>query len=1558
MDQLAADSAFPLSDAQREIWLAQRFNPDSLHFRVGQYVEIDGAIDGAEFEAAVRKTVAEVDVLHCRVHEVDGVAHQTVNPVPDWDFPVLDFSTEPDPGAAAERWMYEDLAVPMDLTRDRLFSYALLKLASDRFYWYQGYHHLVTDGAGSILISQRAAHLYTTSVQGLPAEPAPFSSLRELVAEDAEYRNSGDFERDRKYWLERFADRPNVARISAMTEDLPRSFLRHTSHVPAAAADRIKAAARTARTHWSVMLLAATAVYLHRLTGEEDIAVGFAVAARKNATLRRNPGTLANVVPLRVKVDGGTTVHELLRQASREVRGALAHQRYRAEQLARDLNLTTGMRHLMGPEVNVMPFDFDLSFGQCAARLHNLSNGLVDDLSIMAYDRLDGGDVRVDFNGNADRYSSDALGTHQDRFLALLDVLAGDLDAEVGELDVLTAAERNELLGQWNGAAAELTSSVMPELLDDQVARSPDEVALVCGGKSLTYAELHARANQLARHLVELGVGPERVVGLLLPRTADMVIAMLAVLKAGGAYLPVDPTYPAHRVEFMLADANPVLLLATTDTAGRVAQPPVDIVVLDDRNVRRALAEQPSSELGDDDRRSSLRGSHPAYIIYTSGSTGVPKGVVVSQTSAVNLVSWAVRALGERLGRVLASTSLSFDVSVFELFAPLACGGCVEVVRDGSALAERLSAGPAPSAISGVPSVLGQVAAAVRDSGFSGVVVCAGEALPTGVVAALEAAFPGCRVMNAYGPTEATVYATAGWCGSDADGGGIGGPVANTQVYVLDDRLALVPPGVVGELYVGGLGVARGYWRRAGLTAERFVANPFGPAENSVAGSVSAGAGGRLYRTGDLVRWNDRGWLEYVGRVDDQVKVRGFRIEPGEIENVLTEHPGIARAAVAAREDRPGDKRLVGYVVPAPSAELDVREVREFLGGRVPDHLVPAAIVPMDALPLTANGKLDRRALPAPEFTRAASSRPPRTQVQEALCEFFDQLLGVPDVGIDDSFFDLGGDSISAIQLVSRAQAAGITFTPQDVLVHRTVAGIASAAGVHADAEPVEDDGVGALGSTPIVDWFRGLGGQFDGLCQAMVVALPTGIDRPNLVAALEALVERHGALRLCVDDGAEQGLRVAPVGSSPVADRVTQVDVRGLSEDQLNAAADEYFAAAQARLDPRSETVWQAVFFDAGAGGAGRLLLVIHHLAVDGVSWRILLSDLATAWQAIAAGRTPSLPSRGASLRRWTRILAAEARSPERIAELDHWKRTLADAVPKRGGAAGHQESGELTLRLPVADTEPLLRRVPAVYHADTHEVLLAALGTAVAQWRRGLGLSGRAVVVDVEGHGRHQELADGVDLSGTVGWFTTLYPVRLTPGLLEREDVRRGGPELRRTIQHLKEEIRAVPDHGLGYGLLRYLNPETAEELAGLPSPEIGFNYLGRFSAADDADGDTAWVPLADGTGQPLRVATAAGPGMPPVHLLDLNAAVLSTAGRPQLVATWSWQPPLDRDQVTALAEIWFEVLRGVTTATDQPGAGGHTPSDFGLVNLTQQQIDQLESAWRRSRWSSPDS
>ena len=767
----------------------------------------------------------------------------------------------------------------------------------------------------------------------------------------------------------------------------------------------------------------------------------------------------------------------------------------------------------------------------------------------------------------------------------------------------------------------------------------------------------------------------------------------------------------------------------------------------------------------------------------------------------------------------------------------------------------------------------------------------------------------------------------------------IGRPITNTQVYVLDSGLEPVPIGVVGELYVAGAGLGRGYVGRFGLTAERFVANPFGL------------AGSRMYRTGDLARWRHDGVLEFLGRADHQVKLRGFRIEPGEIEAVLLRHPAVAQAVVVAREDAPGQKRLVAYVVAGADREIDVAALRGQLGAVLPDYMVPSGFVVLASLPLTPNGKLDRGALPAPDLTPQVV-RLPRSPQEEVLCALYAEVLGVARVGIDDSFFALGGDSIMSIQLVSRARKAGLEITPRAVFQHQTVAALASSAiVVVGKAVAAADIAVGPMAATPIMHWLRERGGLIGGFHQSMLLRLPAGVREADLVGALQAVVDHHDALRLRleVSGAGEWGLEIAPCGAVAARDCLRRVEVDGGDAAGLRACIGAEAAAAADRLSPAAGRLLQAVWFDAGDRAAGRLLLSIHHLAVDGVSWRILVPDLAACWAAVAAGRLPELSPRGTSYRGWGQRLVEEARAAGREAEVSQWLGMLSgrsvslfdgvlDGERDIAGTARH-----LTVELPAGLTGALLTQVAAAFHGGINDVLLSSLVVAVSDWGRRRGRAGGpAVLVDLEGHGREEIFAD-VDLSRTVGWFTSLYPVRLDPGAIDIAEAMAGGAALGRAVKSIKEQLRGLKDNGLGYGLLRYLNPQTAARLSGYGAAQLGFNYLGRFAAGGDQDWGIAAEAGALGGGGDA--------GMPLGHGVEVNALTLDGAEGARLCASWTWAPALlDEAAVGELARGWFAALEALVRHAALPAAGGRTPSDLPLVALSQAEIERLESHYPR--------
>ncbi|MGW1767924.1 amino acid adenylation domain-containing protein [Streptomyces sp. NPDC002073] len=821
-------------------------------------------------------------------------------------------------------------------------------------------------------------------------------------------------------------------------------------------------------------------------------------------------------------------------------------------------------------------------------------------------------------------------------------------------------------------------------------------------------------------------------------------------------------------------------------------------------------------------------------------------------------------------------------------------------------------------------------------------VVFAGEALSADLVRKVRRALPDVRVVNAYGQTE-SFYATTYTVPQDsADTGAVpvGQPLANMQTYVLGPELTPVPPGVIGELYVGGL-LARGYYRNGAITAERFVASPFGP------------AGARMYRTGDLAQWDENGRLKYAGRADTQVKVNGIRVEPTEIEAALAQHPAIGQAVVTVCEDPAGKTRLVGYVAPVAGdggggfdAGISVADLRRFAAKRLPDYMVPALLVVLDRLPLNANGKLDRSALPEPEFPSTAY-RAPRSEAERVLAEVYADVLDAQQVGIDDDFFTSGGDSIRSIQVVARAKTRGVVVSTREIFENRTVARLAELVEGREEEERVvlaelPGGGVGWAPLPPTAAHVLALGGGIGRFCMSALLTLPEDIDRRGLIATLQAVLDRHDALRSRLDR-TNPGLVMQEVGSVDAAALVREVRYADVDpKAELDAAAD--------RLDPDAGVMAQFVWFTSDTE-ADRLLIVLNHLVVDGVSWRVLVPDLVSAWQQVRDGAAAPQNAVGTSLRRWVHALADEAAAPKRVAELPVWQEILRGDEPVLG-ARDLDPARDVTatvdtvrIQVPTDVTETLLNTLPTVFRGGVDDGLLAGLALALARWRQLRGVSGDSTLVRLEGHGREDHLVPGADLSGTIGWFTAMFPVRLDLAGIDLADAFAGGPAAGRAIKAVKEQLRAVPDNGMGYGLLRHLNTQTAAALAGQREPRIGFNYLGRSSSADIPEElrGLGWTP--DTTHKDLIAAPDAD--MPVLSALEINAVATNTLGGDELTAYFGFPTGvLSRDEVTELAGLWVEALTALARHATTPEAGGLTPSDAPLVKVGQDEIDGWEA------------
>ncbi|NYV76080.1 amino acid adenylation domain-containing protein, partial [Streptomyces sp. UH6] len=943
-------AGLPLSAAQSGMWYAQALDPSSPALNTAECAEIDGPLDPELFARALRLVVEEADALRTRFVQTPEGPRQLVLERIELPFQVLDLRDSDDPVAGAGEWMREDLAEPFDPTGSRpLFRQALLRTRDERWLWYQRIHHLVMDGYGYTLLGRRTAEAYTALARGEELPARTFGSLAELVGLDVEYRSGEAFETDREYWRRLLADRPEAPHLAGRSAQPSRSFLRRTTHLSPEATARLRETAAALKATWPEVLIAAQALHTARATNRQDVVLGVPLMGRMGSAALRVPGMVMNVLPLRVSVEPQQTFAGLVRQVVRALRDARRHQRYRYEDIRRDLGLLGERRSLVGPLVNTMPFDYAVSFAGSPARLRSLSAGPVEDLTVNIYDRADGHGLEIDHDANPALYTEEELALHQRRFLALLDRLVdSDPALPLAAHPVALPEELALVLGKFNDTGHEVPPTTLIGPIEAQAARTPGAPALVFDGTTLSYAELNARANRLARHLAERGAGPGQVVGVALPRSLELVISLLAVLKSGAAYLPLDPDHPARRLTDLLQDVAPVC--AVTDH-GRRLPSGVDtpLVVLDGLDLSSYPACDPAR---------ALTPSHPAYVIHTSGSTGRPKGVVVSHGAIDNRLRWMQHAYPLAPGdKVLQKTPASFDVSVWEFFWALRVGATLVVAEPGGhrdpAYLAWLITEEAITTCHFVPSMLQLFLAEPSTASVAGTlrqVFCSGEALARDTARAFARRLPGVRLHNLYGPTEAAVDVSFHEVLPEHDGPvPIGAPVWNTRLYVLDAALQPCPPGVPGELYLAGAQLADGYLGRPELTSARFVADPFGP------------PGGRMYRTGDLARWRADGQVEYLGRTDHQVKLRGQRIELGEVEAALAAQDGVDGACALVREDRPGDQRLVGYVTGA----ADPAALREAVALTLPEHMVPSAVVVLGEFPLSPNGKLDRRALPA-----------------------------------------------------------------------------------------------------------------------------------------------------------------------------------------------------------------------------------------------------------------------------------------------------------------------------------------------------------------------------------------------------------------------------------------------------------------------------------------------------------------------------------------------------------------------------------------------------------------
>ena len=1521
----------PLTEGQKQLWtLAQMDIDASRAYNESMALHLRGPLNVSALRSAMQLLVNRHDAL--RTTFDPATDQQAIANSMTADIQLFDVSTKDDPETFIADWQTEEARKLFDFVRGPLFRANVLRVSQQYHVFVLTIHGLVIDGWSMGVLLRELRTLYEAECRRVAVSLPPPKQFSEYVQWQSQQQQSPEMDRAEAYWLEQYSDSIPVLELPT---DRPRprvqtfNGLRESLTIDASLCSALKHVSVRERATLFMTLLAGYQVLLHRLTNQEDVVVGFTPAGQTSVTGDDLIGYCFNLLPLRSSIDDDPSFSEYLARSKRVLSDALDHQIFALPNLIRKLKvkrdpsrpvITTTFNLDRGNRMQF--FDLDVEIIPVSA------NSSKFDLGLNVTDQ--NGELVLNMDYNSDLFNATTIHRWLGHFRTLLAGVVADPRQRLSELPLLDEQEQQQMLVEWNRTQAEFPNRTLSELFEAQAESTPDQIALTFADEKVTYRELNERANRVGHYLRRQGVETETLVGVMLERSIDLIVAVFGISKAGGAYVPLDPNYPVERLSFILEDTGAPLLI----TRERLA----DLVPTTAKVIRLDVeAEQISRESGEN-LPPAASADHLVYVIYTSGSTGTPKGTLITHSGLVNYLIWAVQAypVAEGNGSPF-HTSLSFDLTLTNIYPALLAGRAVEIVAETegvSGLVDALLRKPNYSLVKLTPAHcqlvgndLAEQPAPVEQLSVS--LVIGGENLLAEQAKWWREEQPQIRLFNEYGPTETVVgcciyevQPETEWTGSVP----IGKPIANTQHYILDAKGQPAPVGVAGELYIGGAGVARGYLNRPDLTAQRFIPDPF-----------CGAPGARMYRTGDEARYRADGVIEYLGRLDQQVKLRGFRIELGEIEAVLSQHPNVREAVVVVRGEAE-EKRLFAYV--CGELENAATELRNFLKQYLPEYMVPAAFIVLDKMPLSNSGKVDRKRLPVPETSRPSLAETyvePRTEVERVLARIWSEVLSLKQVGIHDNFFELGGDSILTVQIVARAHQAGLQLTAQQVFYHQTIAGLAAV--VESAPEltgAAQGEVTGPVELTPIQHWFfeQELP-EPNHFNMSMLVSAGNAMNMDALRGSLAAVLRHHDALRMRYEkrsDGTWQQ-RCAPVAEVEVPLEV--VDLNAVPAEELRDAIEKVAADSQRTLNIQHGPVLKAVYIALGADRGARLLLVVHHLVMDVISRRILFEDLQTTYKQITNGEAVQLRAKSTSYQQWAAQLKAYASSAEPGQEVEYWtdeRRQRIKPLP----VDHHGRNLESTIKyannkLSKELTEALLREVPLVYHTQINEVLLAALAGMYQQWT-----GERHLIVDVEGHGR-EALSEEVLLTRTVGWFTSIYPLLL--------EVEAGGDYVQR-LKSIKEQVRKVNNGGIAYGVLRYLSADEAvrSRLRGQPQAEISFNYMGRYDL-----GATEFKE----EGLFRRAAESVGPGRADEgdrrYKLQVNATVIGG----ELHMSWEYSSEMHREETVAqLAADYLRELEQLIRHCQNANAGGFTASDFADFKWSESDLEDISAAIAKAR------
>ena len=1546
---IARDGYLPVSFAQERVYFIEQLAPSITAYQFQDSLRIKGFLDVSILEKSISEILRRHEIFRTTFPSVAGKLVQVIHPPEPVTIPIIDLQNISKDKQQEEVQKLTEQAIhkPFDISQLPLIHWTLLKLNEQEWVLIHVEHHMVHDGWSFNLFLKELVTLYQAFSQGKPS-PLSEPSLQfvDFAHWQREWTKTEEATAQLNYWHQKLAGSPPLLELPY---DRPRSTEQTYQggmvrmELPLDVCKTLRSLGRQEGVTLFMSMFAVFVAQIYRYTGQEDICVGSGVANRRLRETEGLIGMIVNNIVLRTDVSGNPTFKQLLEQVRQ-----VTLEGYANEDLPFDkvVEVLKPVRHLSYNPLFQVMFSFhdaqlpDLNLSGLSIKLNEaVSNKSAKfDLDIVVIPRseqrvgrnstsetkgIETEGITMVWEYNTDLFDESTINRMVEDYQTLLQGILANPNQKLSQYSLLTEQQKHQLLVEWNNTQAEYPKvNGIHQLFEEQVKKTPEAIAVLFEDKYLSYQQLNERANQLAHYLKTLGVKPDDLVGIFLERSLEMFIALLGILKAGGAYLPLDPTYPEDRLAYMVNDAQVSIVVTLEKWANLKTQQALQWVCLDSQ---KDIIAQESSE----NPELLLNEKNLAYVIYTSGSTGQPKGVLIEHQSLINFTQSAIKKYEiTAQDTVLQFASINFDAAAEEIYPCLSCGGTLvlrteEMMKSVSAFIQESQ--KKAVTIWDLPTAYWHLLVSeiiqenLRLPPSLRLVILGGErVLPERVKMWQEYVGQYPQLVNSYGPTESTVVSTLHYLEESPINQPeipIGKPIDNVQVYILDQYLQSMPIGVPGELHIGGLGIARGYLNRPELTIEKFIDNPFK-------------AGEKLYKTGDLVRYKFDGNLEFLGRIDSQVKIRGFRIELTEIETVLNQYSSIKQSVVIAREDSPGIKRLVAYLV-GNKHENKIEEIRYYLKQKLPPYMVPSAFVFLEEIPVTPNGKVDHRALPIPETTYSLASEfaTPKNHIEERLTTIWAEVLRLEKVSIHDNFFELGGDSIISIQMISKANQMGLHLSPKQLFQYQTIAELATVVGTDQQIKANQELVTGIIPLTPIQHWlFEQDLPDVNYFNQSALIEVPATVNPEPLKQVIQALLNHHDALRLHYLQEDENLTQISD--STKEAIPLEVIDLSQLSPDQQKTAIIAKDEETQRSLNLATGDIVKVVLFNLGNEQPSQLLIVIHHLAIDGISWRILLEDLATAYQQISQGQEIKLPLKTTSFQDWSNQLVSYGQSEKLKQEKNYWVSQLTEeTVSLPIDYPWTKESNQLSfakvinLSLNEEETRGLLQDVPGVYNTQINDVLLTALLESFSQWT-----GEKSLMVDLEGHGR-EDLFEVIDLSRTVGWFTTLFPVRL-------EGSKTG--QLPETLKSVKEQLRRLPNRGIGYGVSKYLSKdeEVKKEFEDLMKAQVSFNYLGQFDQVLSASGVLGEVK--EWKTERSLVGNRS-------HLLEISGLIRSQKLEMQFVYS---EKVHQRETIKKLANGFMSVLKNLIVHCQSSKDKSYTPSDFSAAQVSQEQLDKFLS------------